>query len=196
MEWLISIFLGIGLAAAVGFRIFLPFLIISLAHRYGVMELSSGFEWIGSNPALIIFITATLLEIMSYYIPWFDNLLDTITTPLAMICGSLVMASALVEMAPWIKWTLAVIAGGGTAGLIKGTGATTRLASTATTGGIGNPLIATAEIGGSFTMAILAVFIPILAAILVLMMIFYIWRRPWAKKKSVANPTTNPPQSG
>ena len=196
MEWLISVFLGIGLAAAVGFRIFLPFLIISLAHRMGVMELSSGFEWIGGTPALIIFLTATLLEILSYYIPWFDNLLDAITTPLAMVCGSLVMASALVEMEPWIKWTLAVIAGGGTAGLIKGTGATTRLASTATTGGLGNPIIATAETGGSFTIALLAIFIPILAAVLVLIWIFYILRRLFGKKKRAVEPTTNPPQSG
>ncbi len=195
MEWLISIFLGIGLAAAVGFRIFLPFLILSLAQRWGVMELSAGFEWIGSTPALVLFITATLLEVLSYYIPWFDNLLDTITTPLAMICGTLVMASAMVDMEPWIKWTLAVIAGGGTAGLIKGTGSTTRLVSSTTTGGLGNPLIATAETGGSFSLTLMAIFIPVIAAILVLMLCSYILSKILRKKKKAFNPTTGPSQS-
>ncbi len=191
MEWMISIFLGIGLAAAVGFRIFLPFLLISLAGRWEVMQLGEGFEWITTTPALILFSTATVLEILSYYIPWFDNLLDTITTPLAMICGSLVMASAIVEMEPWIKWTLAVIAGGGTAGLIKGTGAVTRLASTGTTGGLANPVIASAETGGSLTMALLALFIPVLAVVLVVFLVFYILRKflGSGKKKSA---TTNP----
>ncbi len=190
MEWFISIFLGIGLAAAVGFRIFLPFLIISLANRWEVMSLSDGFEWIGSTPALILFITATILEILSYYIPWFDNLLDSITTPLAMLCGSLVMASAMVEMEPWIKWTLAIIAGGGTAGLIKGTGAATRLMSSATTGGFANPLIATAEAGGSISLSLLAIFVPVVAAILVVLLTFYILSRLFRKKQAAA--TTDP----
>jgi len=190
MEWMISIFLGVGLAAAVGFRIFLPFLLISLAGRWEVMQLGEGFEWITTTPALILFSTATVLEILSYYIPWFDNLLDTITTPLAMICGSLVMASAIVEMEPWIKWTLAVIAGGGTAGLIKGTGAVTRLASTGTTGGLANPVIASAETGGSLTMALLALFIPVLAVVLVVFLVFYILRKILGRGKKSA--TTNP----
>ncbi len=174
MEWAISVLLGIGLAAAVGFRIFLPLLILSLTHRWGVMELSEGFQWIGSNPALILLLTATFLEILSYYIPWLDNLLDSITTPLAMICGTLVMASAMVEMQPWIKWTLAIIAGGGTAGLVKGTGAATRLISTASTGGLANPLVTTVETGGSFTLSLLSIFLPIVAGVLVIALVFYL----------------------
>lgn len=192
MEWLISIFLGIGLAAAVGFRIFLPFLLLSLAHRMGFMDLSSSFQWIGSTPALVLFTTATILEIFSYYIPWFDNLLDTITTPLAMICGSLVMASAMVEMEPWIKWTLAVIAGGGTAGLIKGTSAVSRAVSSTTTGGLGNFLVATAEAGGSFSLTILAIFLPIVAALLVLLFMGYILIKVFGNKKKTRNSTTVP----
>jgi hypothetical protein len=189
MEWLISIFLGVGLAAAVGFRIFLPFLLISIAGRWEVMQLGEGFEWIATTPALILFSTATVLEILSYYIPWFDNLLDTITTPLAMLCGSLVMASAIVEMEPWVKWTLAVIAGGGTAGLIKGTGAVTRLASTGTTGGLANPVIASAETGGSLFMALVALFVPVLAIALVALLIYFIFKRLLGRGKAV---TTNP----
>lgn len=192
MEWLISIFLGIGLAAAVGFRIFLPFLLLSLAHRLGIMDLSSGFQWIGSTPALVLFATATMLEIFAYYIPWFDNLLDTIITPLAMICGSLVMASAMIEMEPWIKWTLAVIAGGGTAGLIKGTSAVSRVISSTTTAGLGNPLLATAEAGGSFSLTLLAIFLPLVAALLVFLLVGYIWVKVFGRKKKAPGSTTVP----
>lgn len=177
MEIAISIFLGIGLAAAVGFRIFLPLLIMSLAAKFGVMELSSGFEWIGSPMALILFCTASVFEILSYYIPWFDNLLDTIIAPLAMICGTLVMASAMVEMEPWIKWTLAIIAGGGTAGLIKGTSTTTRAVSSFTTAGLGNPLIATIELAGSIGLSLISIFIPLLAMLIVLVLVILIVRR-------------------
>ena len=177
MDWIISVFLGIGLAAAVGFRIFLPFLIVNLAARSGIMELSSGFEWIGTMPALILFATASLLEILAYYIPWFDNLLDTITAPAAMICGTLVMASAMVEMAPWIKWTLAVIAGGGTAGLIKGTSTTTRAVSSITTAGLGNPVIATIEAVGSIVFSLMSIFIPVVAVLAVALLASLIIRK-------------------
>ncbi len=177
MDIAISIFLGIGLAAAVGFRIFLPFLIISLAAQFGGMELSSGFEWIGTRPALILFGTAALFEVLSYYIPLFDNLLDAITAPLAVVCGSLVMASTMIELAPWIKWTLAIIAGGGTAGLIKGTSSTTRAVSSVTTAGLGNSLIATIEAIGSLGLSVLSIFIPVLAVVVVVVLVLLIIRK-------------------
>ena len=170
MDWIISIFLGIGLAAAVGFRLFLPFLVVNLAAQLGLLELASGFEWMGSTPALILFATASLLEVLAYFIPWFDNLLDIITAPAAMICGTLMMASIMIDMAPWIRWTLAVIAGGGTAGMIKGTSATTRAITSVTTAGIGNPIIATIEATGSIILSVMAIFLPVLTIIVVLVL--------------------------
>jgi len=183
---LASILLGIGLSAAVGFRLFIPFLLISVASRFGLMELSSGFEWLGSTPALILLGTATVLEVGAYFIPFFDNLLDTIATPAAVICGTIVMASTVVEMDPLIKWTMAVIAGGGTAGLIKGATATTRAASSATTGGIANPIVNMVETGGSIVMTVLAIFIPIIAGVAAVLIIIYLirkWRqfRKWRR---------------
>jgi hypothetical protein len=177
MELIISIFLGIGLAAAVGFRIFLPFFIVGIASHFGVLDLSSGFEWIATTPALILFATASVVEILSYYIPWLDNLLDTVTAPAAMICGMLVMASTMVEIEPWLKWVLAIIAGGGTAGLIKGTSSTTRAVSSVTTAGLGNPVIATVEAIGSIGLSILSIFVPVLAVLIVLVLAFLILRK-------------------
>jgi hypothetical protein len=116
----------------------------------------------GSTAGLIAFGTATVLEIAGYYIPWVDNLLDTLASPAAVIAGTLVTASMVAEMSPFLKWTLAVIAGGGVAGLVQGTTVLTRGASSATTGGLANPILATAELGGSLITSLLSLVVPVL----------------------------------
>ncbi|WP_324025959.1 DUF4126 domain-containing protein [Maribacter sp. BPC-D8] len=185
-DTVLSIFLGIGLAASVGFRVFLPLFALSLASYFGVWELNDNWQWIGSLVAVLTLGVATLLEIFAYFIPWFDNLLDSIAVPLAAIAGTAVMVSTVADLDPVITWSLAIIAGGGTATAIKGAGATGRLASTATTGGLANPLITTVETGTAVVVSVASIFAPILAAVLViiiLVIIFRIYRslRPKAK---------------
>ncbi len=113
MEYLLLALLGIALAVACGFRVFIPLLVVSIASYSGYIELAPNFSWVASLPALIIFAVATILEIVAYYVPWLDNLLDTIATPASIIAGILVSASFITGMHPLLKWTLAVIAGGG-----------------------------------------------------------------------------------
>ncbi len=69
-ELILSLIIGIGLSASVGFRIFVPFLVLSVFSLLGFVNLSSGFDWIGTYPALIAFGFASLLEIIAYFIPW------------------------------------------------------------------------------------------------------------------------------
>ena len=186
-ETIISIFLGIGLAASVGFRIFLPLFALSLASYFGVWELNDNWQWIGSIAALITLGVATLAEIFGYFIPWVDNLLDSIAIPLAAIAGTAVMVSTVANLDPVVTWSLAIIAGGGTATAIKGAGASTRLASTATTGGIANPLVSTVETGTAVVVTAASIFAPILAAFLVvaiLVFVFTIYRKLRPRKKS------------
>jgi hypothetical protein len=159
--------MGIGLSAAAGFRIFVPFLVLSIASLSGYLGLGETFSWIGTVPALITFSIATLFEIGGYYIPWIDNLLDTIASPAAVIAGIILMASAVTGMSPLLKWSLAIIAGGGIAATVQTATSVTRAASTVTTGGIGNPVVSTAELGGSLSLSLLAVFIPAVAAVIV-----------------------------
>src|SRR6267142_2150432 len=140
MQTLMSICLGIGLSAACGFRVFVPLLLMSIASLSGHLPLAHGFEWIGSYPALVAFSVATCLEIAGYYIPCVDNLLDTIATPAAILAGTLVTASMVADVTPLLKWTLAIIAGGGAAGIVQGTTMVARGASSAGTGGLANPL--------------------------------------------------------
>lgn len=186
-ETIISIFLGVGLAASVGFRIFLPLFALSLASYFGVWELNESWQWIGSIAALITLGVATLAEIFAYFIPWVDNLLDSIAIPLAAIAGTAVMVSTVANLDPVVTWSLAIIAGGGTATAIKGAGASTRLASTVTTGGVANPLVSTVETGTAVVVTIASIFAPILAAFLViviLVFVFMIYRRLRPRGKS------------
>jgi hypothetical protein len=175
-ETIISIFLGIGLAASVGFRIFLPLFALSLASYFNVWELNESWQWIGSMTALVILGVATLVEVFAYYIPYIDNLLDTIAVPLAAIAGTAVMVSTVANLSPEITWALAIIAGGGTAAAISGASGATRLASTATTAGIGNPVISTVETGTAVVTSIVSIFLPIVGFILVLIIGFIIFK--------------------
>jgi len=177
METMLSIFVGVGLAAACGFRIFVPLLVMSIASLTGQIALAPEFEWIATYPALAAFSIATLFEVAAYYIPWVDNLLDTIAIPAATVAGTIVMASAVSEMTPFLKWGLAVIVGGGVAGTVQGFTSIARLASTATTGGLGNPVVSTVEAGGSVVMSILAITLPVVAVIAVVVILFFAFRK-------------------
>jgi hypothetical protein len=160
-----SIALGIGLATAVGFRVFLPLLVTSLAAYTGHLPLSASFAWLGSLPALTMLSVAAVVEVSAYYIPAIDNLLDAIATPTAVIAGILVSAAVMTNLPPAVKWATAIIAGGGAAGLAQGATALLRAKSTLLTGGLGNPLLATAEMGSSLLISALALIVPFVALI-------------------------------
>jgi len=174
MDTLTSIFLGIGLSAACGFRVFVPMLFISAAAISGHLTLASGFQWLGTYPALLTFAVATVLEIGGYYIPWLDHLLDTLATPAAIVAGCVVTAAMVTKMDPLLKWTLAIIAGGGVAGLVQGSTVLARASSTATTAGLGNPIFATIELGGSVLTTFFAFLLPwVTAAFVLVCLIFF-----------------------
>jgi hypothetical protein len=183
MDVLLSACLGIGLAAACGFRIFVPFLVMSIAAHSGHLGLSGGFEWIGSRPALIAFAVATALEILAYYVPWLDHLLDTAAVPIAIVAGVVVTASVVTDVSPLLRWSLAVIAGGGAAATTQALTTAVRHVSTLATFGIGNPLVATAEAGGSVVLTAVSLVAPLLAAALaaaglvLLVVVVQRWRR-------------------
>jgi uncharacterized protein DUF4126 len=159
----LSIALGIGLAAAVGLRVFLPLLVVGIAAYTGHLPLGGGFAWLATVPALLMLSVAALLEILAYYVPGLDNLLDAIATPAALIAGTVVAAAVITELPPTVKWATAVIAGGGAAGLTQGFTSLLRAKSTAATAGLGNHLISTAELLGALLLSLLALAAPLLA---------------------------------
>lgn len=173
MDTLLSICIGMGLSAACGFRVFVPPLVMSMAALFGHLTLSPNFEWMGTYPALIMFAVATGIEIGAYYIPFVDHLLDTIATPMAIAAGTVVTASLIPDADPMLQWTVALIAGGGSAGTIQAFSGIARLASTVMTGGLGNALISTIEAVGSILLSWLAIAVPVLAVCVVAVLLVF-----------------------
>ena len=166
MEVVLSLCLGFGLAAACGFRVFVPFLVMSVAHRAGHLDLSGRFEWLGSDVALGVLALATVLEIAAYYVPWLDNLLDGAATPIAVVAGTMAAAATMSGASPLLEWTLAAIGGGGAAGVVQTGSVLLRGLSSVSTAGFGNPIVSTAEAGSALTVSALAILIPPLALVL------------------------------
>src|SRR5262249_32891922 len=162
--------------AATGFRVFLPMLIVSGAANIGHLQLDNSFAWLGTPSALTMLSVAALAEVLAYYVPVIDNLLDTLATPAALIAGTLVSAAVMTDVPPMVKWTAAVIAGGGIAGLTQGLTGMLRAHSTVLTGGIGNPVIATAELGGALLISFLALVAPAAAIALVILFLLVVIR--------------------
>lgn len=184
MEAALSVALGLGLAAACGFRVFVPLLVISAASYSGHLSLSGSFDWIASTPALITLIAATCLEIAAYYVPWVDHLLDTVASPAAVVAGIVASASVISGMDPYLKWTMAVIAGGGLAGAVQVVTTGTRGASLMTTAGFGNPIVSSVETGGSVVLSLLAIVAPLLAVGLVVLFLAFVTSRLFRRRQT------------
>ena len=187
MEAIMSIMIGVALSATCGFRVFIPLLAVNIGTRaqdangQPLIELAGGFDWLSSDIAMMVFLVATLFEIGGYYIPWIDNLLDTVASPAAIVAGTVITASFITGMDPWLQWLLGVIAGGGAAGAVQATTVVTRAASTVTTGGLGNPIVASVETSGAFLGSALSILVaPFAIALFVLLLgggVWIWWRR-------------------
>ncbi|HVR30762.1 MAG TPA: DUF4126 domain-containing protein [Thermoanaerobaculia bacterium] len=179
METVLAIALGLALSAACGFRIFVPLLALGAAQATGHLTLAPSFEWLGTPTALLVLGVATAAEIVAYYVPWLDNLLDSLATPAALVAGTVVTASVVTDLDPLWRWSLAVIAGGGLAGAVQTSTTLLRAASTGSTAGLANPLLATGELGGAVAISIAALVVPLLAlaAVIAGLVLAIVWVR-------------------
>lgn len=193
MHLVMGLIIGVGLSAACGFRVFVPLLGMSIASLAGHLTLSPGFDWIGSWPALIAFATATALEIGAYYVPWLDNLMDAVATPAAVVAGIIVTASQVGDASPLLKWSLAIIAGGGVSGVIQTGTVVVRTATTTMTAGLGNFVVSSVELLSAIAMTILAIVVPVVGFIVLAFAFYKMARRlvnarctPMSRPQSVA----------
>ena len=175
---LLSIALGVGLAAATGFRVFLPLLIAAIAARAGVLPLTDGFAWLASTPALVTLATAAALETLAYYIPGVDHALDVLASPATLAAGVIASAAVMSDVPPAVMWPVAIIAGGGIAGLTKGSAAVVRAKTGLATGGLGNPVVSTVETVGATGLSILAIALPLVCLVAVVAL------SVWATRKA------------
>jgi hypothetical protein len=188
METFIAIIVGICLAASCGFRVFVPLFVSSAASLAGYLPLSSGFEWLGTWPAFAAFAVASVVEIAAYYVPWLDNALDTIASPVGVLAGVLLFAASVTELDPFWQWSLAILGGGGSAGVVQGATVVARAASTATTGGLANFVVNTIETIAGALFSVLAIVIPIVALVLlvpVVAVMYYIGRRVFQRLQAL-----------
>lgn len=190
-DLLLSIALGVALAAAAGLRVFLPLFALSLAAWAGWLPLEESFAWLGTLPALVMLGVATVLEVGAYYLPGIDNLLDLIATPAALVAGTVAAAAVITDLPPLVRWTTAIIAGGGAAAVTQGASALLRAKSTATTGGLANAIVATGELGGAAALSVLALTAPLLAlgiAVFVLVVAPWLLWRAWRRLRGRSAP--------
>jgi len=165
---ILLLIMGVGLAAACGFRVFLPMFAAALAAHEGMIQIDPSFAWLTSDAALWVLGTATVVEIAAYYVPWVDNLLDTIASPAAIVAGALMTAPFISGVDPLLQWVLALVVGGGVAGGVQTLTTGTRAMSTATTGGLGNPAVSTVEAGAATTLSVVSIVLPAVAGLMVL----------------------------
>src|SRR5574344_1707557 len=178
METILGLCVGIGLSAASGFRVFVPILVMSVAALMGWFGPLKGFEWLAMPAVCVALTVATISEIAAYYVPLVDNLLDTVATPAAMIAGTLTtMAVSSGEMSQFASWAAAIIVGGGTATAVQMSTVAARGVSTATTGGVANPILSTGEWIGAAVLSILAFLVPFFVVILVIAIVIWLVRR-------------------
>ena len=180
MESILALVVGIGLAASCGFRVFAPLLVASAATHAGYLDVAQGFDWLGTWTATIAFAVAAAVEIGAFYIPWLDNLLDSIASPATVIAGVVLFAAVAVDIDPFLKWSLAIIAGGGSAAIVQGGTVLTRAASTGTTAGLANFAVSTIETVAGFLFSLMAIAVPVLTLILLVALVaamYYLSRR-------------------
>jgi len=178
-QMLTSVCMGISLSASCGFRIFVPLLAASIAGFNHWILLPADMQWMAGWPAILCYSTAAVIEIVAYYIPFLDNILDTIATPVAFVAGTLLASSVipLPDNQPLIRWGISLLAGGAPAGAVQiGTGLL-RLFSTKATIGTGNILVASAENITVFTGVLLSFVIPVFVAMVLILLVAWIISR-------------------
>lgn len=210
MGLFLSVCAGLGLAAACGLRVFLPLFMVSIGVKAGWVEMPAAFEWMGSNAAVVIFGTATVVEVVGFLIPWVDHILDVMAVPLSAVAGALLMTSQLLHatgatidpqtagevaaplMHPALAWSLGIIAGAGTASGVEAASIAGRVSSSVLTIGWLNPIYAFIESALALILGIIAIVVPLLAGLLVMFMVpifmFAAWRLlAWRRKQKRAH---------
>ncbi|HEY8572835.1 DUF4126 domain-containing protein [Phenylobacterium sp.] len=170
--------LGLGLAASAGLKTFVPLLVMAVAARFGLFgfELAGPFAWLASSGALVALSLATAAELAADKIPFVDHLLSLVGVIARPAAGALAAAAAFSHADPAIAALAGLVIGAPTALAVHSAQATTRVASTASTGGLGNPIISLVEDVAAFASALLALAAPLLVPLLLLVVGIVAWR--------------------
>ena len=172
---LTQVAMGISLAACAGLRAFLPLLAVGIAGRLDVIPLTRSFEWLESGPALVVFGLAVVFEVLADKVPFVDHALDVAETFVKPVAGAVVVASVVTELSPLQTTVLAIVAGSSSAVGLHLAKAKLRLVSSATTGGVGNPLLSLLEDAAAFLGTLVSLIVPLVALVALLGGVMLVW---------------------
>ncbi|MEO8379900.1 MAG: DUF4126 domain-containing protein, partial [Acidobacteriota bacterium] len=178
LHYVLPILLGLGLSASTGLNTFLPLLLLGAAARFHVAGITLGdkFEWLTSDAAMIALIIACVIELVADKIPAVDHFLDTAGTFVRPVAGALASASVLTGVDPMVAAIVGIIIGGPASLGMHTLKAGTRIASSATTFGCANPILSIVEDILSFSLSVVAIFLPILVPLALALLVFALWR--------------------
>ncbi|WP_216361223.1 DUF4126 domain-containing protein [Caulobacter mirabilis] len=195
--WILPALLGLGLAAATGLRAFLPLLLLSIAARFGLfgVELNGQTAWLGSNAAIVALAIATALELAADKVPVLDHALSAVGTVVRPLAAILAAGSVFAGVDPMIAAVAGIVIGAPTALAFHAAQSGTRVASTATTGGLANPLVSFVEDALAFVTVLIALAAPLLVPIVLIALLWLIWRLVKAVRRRLF-PSPQPASSG
>ena len=176
--WVLPALLGLGLAAASGFRTFLPLLMLSGAAHFSLfgIDLNSSFDWVGSTGAVVALTIATVVELLADLVPLIDNVLSVagnVTRPIAAVIAA---GAVFVHLDPATAAIAGIIIGAPTALAVSGAQTSFRGASTVGTAGLANPIISVIEDVVAFVVSLIALILPLLVPVLLGLLAWGIWR--------------------
>ncbi len=175
---------GVAIAAACGLRAFLPLLALSLGVRFELVHVHAGVEWIGSTPATVTLVWATILELAADKVPALDHLLDVAAIGVRPAAAALAAWCTFAGAHPAIAVAAAVILGAGAMG-IQVAKAKVRLGSSMLTLGTANPFVSFVEDGVATGISAMAVVAPIAALAGVVLV-------AWAVRRASRRPAPSP----
>lgn len=176
--WVLSLFLGLGLAAATGLRTFLPLLMLSAAAHFGLFGISLGesFAWVGSTAALVTLAVATAVELLADLVPVVDNLLGAIGTVTRPIAAAIAAGAVFTGLDPSAAVIAGIIVGAPTALAFSTAQTGTRAVSTASTAGLANPVVSVVEDVVSFALVLIAFVLPLLVPVALAFLLWFAWK--------------------
>lgn len=180
--WVLPALLGLGLASATGLRTFLPLLMLAVAARFEIfgVRLIEQMDWLGSWPAIAALAVATVAEFLGDKIPAVDHALNAIGYVTRPVAGAVAAGSVFWAVDPTAAAVAGLIVGAPAALAFNAAQTGTRVTSTATTGGLGNPVVSLIEDVLAFVTVIVAFLAPIvipLALVALAVVVFRLARR-------------------
>ncbi|THF85075.1 DUF4126 domain-containing protein [Deinococcus sp. KSM4-11] len=178
MELLSGLLSSLGLSGAAGLNAFIPLLLVGLLNRFGVMHLAQPYDLLSTTWVLVGVGVLGALDFVGDKIPGVDHVLHLVGGVVNAAAGAILFAShtGVADIPPALSMALGLIVAGG----VHATRAAVRPVATATTAGLGNPVVSTVEDGTSLLLSVLAVFAPVLA-VLVLAAVVVFGYRMWSR---------------